>query len=109
MPSKKYKDLNILVAACMELVESQVGDLHIPDRDRSHVCAVAREVAELLVHLGCKDRALITAAALGDLPYTNKNLKKKVTPYLCAKLASFLILRKLNRNSVTEYNLPYIF
>ena len=79
MPSMQHKDIKLLIASCMELVESQVGDLHFPDRDNSHVCEVAREVTELLLQLNCKDRPLITAAALGDLPYTNQNLKKKVS------------------------------
>ena len=79
MPARKYKDLNILIGACMELVESQVGDLHVADSDHSHVCTVAREVAELLLGLNCHDRAVITAAAIADLPYTNQNLKKKVS------------------------------
>ena len=73
MPARKYKSLNILINACMEVVESR--DLHVPDSARSHVIQVSREAAILLRGLGCQDRAVITAAAFAFLSYTNKNYK----------------------------------
>ena len=72
MPARKYKSLNILIDACMEVVESR--DLHVPDSARSLVLQVSREAAILLRGL-VQDRTVITAAAFAFLSYTNKNYK----------------------------------
>ena len=72
------KNLELVVGSCIELLESQIGDLHYPNEEATHLCDIAREVGETLIEEGCDSKPAIVAAVLGDLPYNQDNWKAKV-------------------------------
>lgn len=76
MPAKK--DLEMVLGSCVELLESEIGDLHYPDEEATHLCTIARQVGETLIEEGVDSKPIIIAATLGDLPYSQANWRKKV-------------------------------
>ena len=87
---KTRKEAETLVASCIELLEAEIGNLHYPDEESTHLCTIARQVAELLIEVDVKDKAALVAASLGDLPYTVKTWREKVN--LCKLAYSISIL-----------------
>ena len=78
----------MVIGSCVELLESQIGDLHYPDEENTDLCRIARQVAELLVSEGCDSKEAVVAATLGDLPYSQDNWKAKVDTQFGKKAGS---------------------
>ena len=55
---KNRKEAEMLVASCMEVLEAEVGSLHYPDEERTHLCTLAREVAMLLIEHEVMDKVV---------------------------------------------------
>ena len=52
------KEAEMLVASCMELLEAEIGSLHYPDQEKTHLCTIAREVAEILIEHEVTDKVI---------------------------------------------------